>query len=819
MTFAGIVDMERPVRRDVGFAYEVAAPDTIIYVNDFGSADDTSFVYAEADTLPFISARDTMVVPDSLKYIDPFRYKYYVALRDSLTHIIVRDSLKAAGDTLDWPKLDSLFSADSAARKKAEFDAWYAGLSKVERKKYELEKRMKVKMHISDSVLARKDSIQMVKDSILKATPRILETFAFPDSLYYRHVLKWKHDRHFHDLELMPQDTTYDKTFYDYPNLRQDVNAVWLGLPGSASVPYDYFKRTDGDVAAFYEPFEQWSFNPSNLPNYNSKTPYTELAYYGTLLANEEKISNNIHILTTQNITPAFNFTVCYDRFGSNGMLDNEQTKNKTFFANANYLGKRYLLHTGYIYNMVSQEENGGITESSWVRDTTVDARDIPVRMSEASSLIKKNTVYLDQQYRIPLSFFTDLIGGTQKDTLDSEELTKGTTAFVGHSSEYTVVRRTYTDEITSSDSDTLAAQFFNNTFNYNPTTSADSLRAMRFDNKVFIRLQPWAADAIVSKLDVGAGYLMQSWYDFDPTYLYNQSNTKWNSAYLYGGAKGQLKKYVFWDAKADLFMTGDRAGDFNVEANAGFAFYPFRRDRKSPVSVSATFKTSLLEPDHYQQKICLNHYSWDNDFDKVSKTSITGRISIPHWKMSATAGYGLLSNNIYYDTLGVVSQNTSAMSVFNASLSKDFTVFNFLHLNNRALFQVSSNEDVLPLPNFAYNGRFYIQFDVKKKIMQMQLGADVLYTSSWYAPMWNPATSAFQVQNQEKFGNCPTLDAFVNIQWKRATIFIKLQNAGIGWLGDRPDYFSSAGHITTQQALKLGIFWPFYTQSKPHVH
>ncbi len=821
LAVAGIADMERPVRRDVGYFFDLASADTVIYVNDFGSADDTSFVAAQADTVKFIPARDTMVVPDSLRRIDPFRYKYYVALRDSLTHVIVRDSLKAAGDSLDWPKIDSIYRADSAARKKAEFLAWYNGLSKVERKKYDLNERLKVKKHISDSLMARQDSLKARRDSIIQATPRILETFALPDSLLYRRIIKWKHDRHFHDLEFVANDTTCDRVFYDYPNLRSDVNAVWLGLAGSASIPYNYFKRTDGDAAAFYEPFEQWSYNPSTLPNFNTKTPYTELAYYGTLLANEEKISNNLHILTTQNITPAFNFSLCYDRYGSNGMLDNEQTKNKTFYANANYLGKRYLLHAGYIYNMVSQEENGGIAETSWVRDTTVDARDIPIRMSNASSLIKKNTVFLDQQYRIPLSFFTDLLGKTKADTSAAQplDLTRGTTAFIGHSSEYTVIRRTYTDEITSSDSDTLAAQFFNNTFNYNPTKSSDSLRVMRFDNKVFIRLQPWAADAVVSKLDVGAGFVMQSWYDFDPTFLYKQSNYTRNGAYIYGGAKGQVNKYVFWDAKADLFMTGERAGDFNVDANAGFAFYPFRRERKSPVSVSASFKTSLTEPDHYLQRIRLNHYSWDNSFDKISKTSLTGRISIPHWRMDATVGYGLLNNNIYFDTLGVVRQNSSAMSVVNASLSKDFTLAGFLHLNNRVLFQVSSNEDVLQLPKLAYNGRVYVEFDVKKNIMRMQLGTDILYTSAWYAPVWNPATSAFQVQNKEKFGDCPYFDAFVNIQWKRATVFIKLQNAGLGWPSDRADYFSSAGHITTQRALKLGVFWPFYTQTQKHVH
>ena len=68
----------------------------------------------ETDTVPLIFARDTMKVPDSLRTIDPFLYRWYVATKDSLTHRIVVDSLRAAGDSLDWPRIDSLYRADSA---------------------------------------------------------------------------------------------------------------------------------------------------------------------------------------------------------------------------------------------------------------------------------------------------------------------------------------------------------------------------------------------------------------------------------------------------------------------------------------------------------------------------------------------------------------------------------------------------------------------------------------------------------------------------------------------------------------------------------
>jgi hypothetical protein len=171
-----------------------------------------------------------------------------------------------------------------------------------------------------------------------------------------------------------------------------------------------------------------------------------------------------------------------------------------------------------------------------------------------------------------------------------------------------------------------------------------------------------------------------------------------------------------------------------------------------------------------------------------------------------------LLSNNIYYDTEGIVRQNTDPMSVMTASLRKDFIVWKF-HLDHQALFQLSSNKDVIPLPMLALNLRYYLQFDVVKKVMQMQIGANGTYNTKWYAPAYNPVLGVFHNQDTREYGNCPYIDAFVNIQWKKASIFIKVVNLNMGWPNKSADYFSAAGYIAPQRAIKFGITWPFWVR------
>ncbi len=822
----------------------LGGPDTLVFEEEF------------VDTLPHLTARDTIKAPDSLRELDPWRYKYYVALVDSLTHHEVADSLQHVGDSLmgsfrrqkdslsgvyadfdhtidpgelaamdeiedlnqiadtsfreykagvfraredstgaifnfeERHKLDSTYYADSVARAKAAFEAWYNSLSKEERKKYDFEQKELRKKAERDSLDRIKAEKQAVRDSIRENTPRILDTYAIPDTMHFKRIIAWTEDRDFGQLNTFVPDTGCNYHFNDYKFLREDVNASWLGVAGSPVQNYNFLGRKNTGVS-FYDPYEAWTFNPETFVQYNSKTPHTELAYYGTLLAGDEKESDNIHIFSTQNITPELNFHVLYDKWGGGGMLINEKVKNKTAAAGINYLGKRYLANAGIIHNKVEMGENGGIVDIGEIRDTTIEIREVKVAMTQAASTTKKFTAYADQQLRIPFDFINTW-RSRRDSTFVPDSSADVTTAFIGHAIEYSKFQR----------------QFVNG-------TDADSLGQTRFDNKIYLRLQPWSADGLISKIDVGLGDYVHGYHKVTAA---DTSRVHENSLYTYAGARGQFTDNARWDAKAHLVFAGADAGNMDLSAGASMEFYPFRRARRSPVALSARFSESLIGPSYYQRHL----YStvnplmrWDNNFSKTSTTKIEGSLQIPYWKLEAKAGYALVGNPVYYDTLGVVQQyNSNVISVLSAYVRKEFVIANFLHLDNRILAQFSSNQDVIPLPNLALNLRYYIQFPVQPGVLDMQIGVNGWWNTKWYSPEWNYLTGTFHNQKEFAYNNGPYFDAFINMQWKQVTLFVKLQNVGEGWPMEQPDYFSSHKHIVTNgggTGLKLGIWWPFY--------
>ena len=770
------------------------------------------FAEPQEDTTPKIYARDTMKVPDSLKLVDPFLYQWYVAIKDSYTHQVVVDSLKDAGDTLTWPLIDSLFLADSTAAAKAAWERKFAAMSKAEQKRwiYEHETLPRL-LHRQDSILKRKDSLQHIKDSIRQNTPRILETAFLPDSLYYKRMVTWKHNRLYNSIETFEWDTTANYHFYDYPFMRKDVGATWLGMPGSAVQEYNFFERGQENSTSYYAPLESWTYTPENLPQFNTKTPFTELEYYGNIFSNSSLSADNFRVFTTQNILPQLNIALEMKRYGGAGNLRNEETKNNTYFVAGNFLGKKYLAHGGFIFNRLIRQESGGAQDNMWVRDTTVDVREIEVNLAAASNRFKKITVFYDQSLRIPFEFLERIKHRKDTSWTPSDTLNKDiTTGFIGTSTEYSVYTKKYVDNTS-----TQLAKFYDNAFYINPNKSADSLRTSRLENRIFLRLQPWKEDAIVSKIEGGVGNRIQTFYLQSPDeVLYKAANQRWVSFYAYAGAEGKLSKYFSWDATGLLHFAGHEAGDFSVKANAKVSLFPFRRAKDSPISLGAHFETSLQEPDFYTQHFFSNHFKWENSFGKSSTTRIEGTLDIPRWRLKAQVGYALLTGYNYYDAKGIAQQHTDAVNVLSAGLFYHLPL-GPLHLENSALFQVSSAQDILPLPMLALNLRYYFQFNiVDPETLQLQIGINTRYTTRWKIPSYNPVAGVFTLQDEDLYGNVPVTDIFINAQWKQCCIFLKYEIAGRGWPAQKHDFFTAHHYIQTAPMIKLGISWPF----RPHL-
>ena len=826
-----------------------------------------------------------------------------VMLPDSTA--LLPDSLLSGIDTTGMA--DSTASADTASGTK-EYEPW------------------ELREMARDSARRVRDSLKGIRDSIRWSKPRVLETGFVPDSLYYKRILSWNTGPYINEYRHMHMDTTFNDWFTEYPFYKEDLDAVYLGTVGSAVQNVNFFRRRELDRFKAYAPYITYSHVPENMPFYNVKAPYTELAYWGTIFAFKDKEETNVRFLHTQNITPELNLAVLYQGWKALGMLENEKTVNNSLEVSANYLGRNYIAHAGLIHHNITRQENGGIQDSYMVRDTTVDAKTIAVNLQDAQNKLSRNTFFIDHSYNIhlesksrrlrkameddsvlaaavdsivalrmqryaeavdaaveaarmpadtgaadstaaggqlpapadsaavpaladslmaqaadslsvpadtaapamppPVDPVADsLLRASVMDTLlppsEDEIYTaladsllfgsagEGPMLSVGHVGEVTRYYRYYTDNIALNDE--VGRNFYNNMFYINPTSSADSTRMLTVDNKLFFRLQPWARDAVVSQISGGLGYQWNSIYAFNPDmFLTGNGNRSLHDLYVYAGARGQYRKYLNWGAQARYSFLGYWQNDFSVDADLDVSFYPFK-DKSEPIVLGGKFSTSLKEPDWFSQHYYSNHYVWDNDFGKTSTTKVEAFLDIPKWRLEASFSYGLVNNYLYNDTLGVIRQHGGLINVMSGYVRKDFKLWKF-HLDNKILFQYSSNRDVLPLPMLTFHMRYYLELEAVRNVLTVQIGADATMNTPYYAPAYNPALGTFQLQTRELIGYNPYIDVFLNMQWKRVNVFIKVINVGQGW-PDGGNMFSAYHYIKPYRGFKVGIHWPFYIE------
>lgn len=734
-----------------------------------------SFQSAEARN-KFIEALQDRIEAQQDSIQTPLDSVELARIADSVSLARLRDSI----DRVWWSEIDTTTLPDLDTMYKAYYDSIILILPDT-----------------LDIKRAKKAVAKELRDSIKQNTPRVLATSALPDSMYYNRIVTWTADTRFNELTLKELDTLANQHFYDYPFFKKDVNATYLGTVGSPTQSYNWFKRETLYEAPTFTPYLTDTYTPENLPQYNTKVPYTVLAYWGTPFSYKKKEEGELNLITTQNITPEFNFTLGYLRYGSMGMLQNEETNNRTSFVAFNYLGKRYIANGGYIGQTIIHNENGGVQDTFWVRDTVVDAKSIAVNLTDAASNLKRRTFFIDHNLAVSMNFL-------RKDA-DSLSAGEGTMAFIGHSGEFSTYKRTYTDNIATSD--TYGRNFYFNRFFLDATSSNDRMDVKKLENRFFIKLQPFAPDAIISKLNAGIGYQILSTYNFDPKdYLTGVKYDTQHNLYLYGGASGMFRKYFQWSADGDYYYAGYRMFDFDLNGKVRFSVYP----NKGGIHLTGKASTSLKEPHPFQQSIYTNHHAWQNDFSKTSESRIEADLSIPDWNFEASAGYALIDNLIYYDTLSVIRQHTEPISVLSVALQENFRIWAF-HFDNRVLYQICSDNAVLPLPKLALNLKYYIEFNVVKDVMRMQIGLNGLFTSEYYAQAYAPDLGVFYNQTNELIGNVPYFDAFVNMQWKRASIFVKYTNCFKDW--PESDYFSAYRYIRPCQGIKFGIHWPFYIQ------
>ena len=286
----------------------------------------------------------------------------------------------------------------------------------------------------------------------------------------------------------------------------------------------------------------------------------------------------------------------------------------------------------------------------------------------------------------------------------------------------------------------------------------------------------------------------------------------------------GQLSKQegktLHYNAVAKIGLTGVDAGTLAIDGNVDVNI-PFLGDTLQ-VRGDAFFHRET--PSFYYRNYHARHLWWENDLDKTIHTRIMGTLSFPKTRTKLRVAVDEIKNYTYFSQsyditekglrTGVMvtpMQESGGINLLTAQLEQNFRL-GILNWENQFTYQHSSKESVLPVPAFNAYTNLYIKFKVVK-VLNVDLGADMRYFTSYEAPDYSPYMGQYTVQgngeNNVKIGNYPIVNVYANVHIKHTRFFVMMSHINAGQ-GDK-NYFFAPHYPMNERVFRIGVSWNFF--------
>ena len=578
----------------------------------------------------------------------------------------------------------------------------------------------------------------------------------------------------------LPDYTKVDtilKAFQQYnPSFNRKKFTEWSGNIGRASKSMMYEPSHNIGFDYGVHSFDDFIFTNYTQAYYQVRKPYTSIFY----VSGPEK-EDILQVIHSQNITKTWNVGINYRVMDSWGTYQWQACDDRQLVFNTNYtspLGK-YRILAAYYHNSIEIQENGGISKDSiFENQISNQTLSVPVNLQSANNQWKEDGIFVKQFYNFKK---------IKNDSSIHKTFNPGT---ISHSLHYTTQQQTYTDK--SRDS-----KYYKNIY-FDSIATHDSIYFRSFENNFAwtngVSENPLSPQAINLVFGIKQKYFEVK--DTSKNFSFNQL-TPYASLSVFAFGKFHLNlngEYVIGDYNG---------GDFSLKSLAEFDFVKTKRSKRI---LTAGIDFTVKQADWIYSWANSNYFRWNHDFAK--QNFLTSFISYQSGSFKASLSLHQINNFVYLNDQALPDWHDKMIHILAFKLRKDISWGN-LQIDNDFVYQYSSDKSIIKLPEIIAMQSWYFNLHLFNKKLYIQPGVNLFYNSSYYADNYMPALRMFYNQNSKKIGDYLYADVFVNMQIKRANVFLIYQHINSGW---KDFSFYMTPHYPQQAgALKIGILWRFY--------
>ncbi len=575
--------------------------------------------------------------------------------------------------------------------------------------------------------------------------------------------------------------TIPDTTFLDLGN-RQSMESKALALTytGNLYSPHlvqAFFDRRESHDFLFANAYNLFRTDPSQQIYYNTKMPFTVLSYSKSG-ANTQS-NDHLKINFAGNFNQQVGLGSQLDYVYARGEYISSSAKPLRWTSYGYYEGDQYKAYLNFNLSKLANQENGGIMDRGYVLNpdsyssSFTEASNMPTNLDGVWNDNDQRQLHFQHSY--DLGLWNEVVDPADSSVYD--EFTPVATIF--HSIDFESWKHVFRmDE----GADATDNGFFSNYY-YDTDVTNDSTRYRDFSTYAGIRLNEGFNK--YSQFGIGAfiGYERQHYIMLqDSTDLtYVGRNHYSNNVWVGGQMSRHLSSILTFDATARTAISGDKAGDVDVQGTMQTVI-PFGRKnpdtglRRDSVILQASGGFTNNSVSYLMEHYFSNHFRWSNDFDREQHIRIEGKLSYPRTHTSVRVGIEHINNYHYFNEDFLPAQYGSQLSIFGLEMRQGLYAGKWLKWDNAVLVQTSTKDKVLPLPKVSIETDLSFRFTIAKTL-HIQAGVAGYYYTKYYAPTYQPATQQFAIQRDIECGNFPILNGYINANLKRIKFFMAMHN------------------------------------------
>lgn len=575
----------------------------------------------------------------------------------------------------------------------------------------------------------------------------------------------------------------------------------------------------------FLNAFDYWYKKPEDNIFLNTRVPYSNIFYQTA--GGKEDGEQRLLVELSSNFGKKLNVGMSFDYLYARGHYINQFNKHFIYDIYASYIGDRYKMHAYFNNNYINRSENEGLADSEdgttkWYEFITNpdevkkktsfsgDSRNIPVNIMNTWNRMRGRRIFITNRY--DLGNYNEQVWINDTTSIIRPKKDYVPLASIILTTNYTDQRRKINTSYANLDLYMQNNNLINEDLGEGPVPVQikydellnDYMSYYSFKNTLALSMNEGFRSWIKFGLTVFAEYDLRKYsvpnYTL-PTKNFPGSYKHYSDDKFIIGAELSKSsgKYLFFDAKATKDLMGD---DLSLQGSLTTKIYPWNKE----MSVKANAYYHNIAPTLFEERFHSKYINWHKKLDATQRSYVGGEIDIPFLRTKISGGVENIKNYKYYGIDGIINQYGSGIQVLSLRLENRLQL-GILNWENQIAYQTSSNQNIIPLPDFSIYTNLYLKTKIAK-VLGVQLGVDAHYHTEYYAPGYNFMTMQFYNQKEYKIGNFPMANAYLNLVLKNTRFFVMYYNFAQG-MGNGKS-FSLYRYAINPSGIKMGLSWKF---------